>query len=654
MNTKTDEQGKFSFNDIPENAKFDFRVKKPGRAATVTMDMEKFHNNQTLGYSAGQTDIKIVQPPEASIKGIVVQKETGKPVGGVRISLGQDSQISLLYSLKTVISAEDGTFSFNELPVMKFSLAPVNPAEKASELVSKPVEVTTKEGATTSGVKIELGKGEILEVLVKDAKDKQPVEQASVIIQPQEGGKTENARTNKEGIAQFRLATGSYQIIQIYKPDYKQIRSDEVVAIEDGKTKRMEFSLESYGKITGTVRGENDELVTGAIVFVNPPIASESKTDNNGKFSLTERQGGYEEEGFPYLIIRDKEHNLAASYELYDKKENIEIKLSRGITISGKVIDSNDNPIQKPTISVVFRTSNVGVIKEEKDVADKQGNFKIQALPEGVTYSVYAQADGYGRETTSYKEGLKSGDSFELEPIVLKPANMSVSGMVLDIDGKPASDADVYCSGTGQTQQHIKTNNEGKFTLEKVCSGRISVQAQKQNESGKTLFGHTQTEGGATDVQIIISESGSAHTVQPQPVSLMGKSLPDLKSILDDFNPDMIKTKRVLICFWDIEQRPSRNCILELSKNTQKLKEKNIDVITIHTSNVEQEYLDEWLKEYNISFPVGIIDKNEEQTRLNWGVKALPWMILTDKEHVVQAEGFSINKLDEEIKSESK
>lgn len=30
-------------------------------------------------------------------------------------------------------------------------------------------------------------------------------------------------------------------------------------------------------------------------------------------------------------------------------------------------------------------------------------------------------------------------------------------------------------------------------------------------------------------------------------------------------------------------------------------------------------------------FPVGIIQENAEKTRLNWGVKALPWLILTDK-----------------------
>ena len=51
-----------------------------------------------------------------------------------------------------------------------------------------------------------------------------------------------------------------------------------------------------------------------------------------------------------------------------------------------------------------------------------------------------------------------------------------------------------------------------------------------------------------------------------------------------------------------------------------------------------------------MDFPVGMNKENIE-LQFNWGVKALPWMILTDKEHIVTAEGFSITELDENIKN---
>lgn len=37
----------------------------------------------------------------------------------------------------------------------------------------------------------------------------------------------------------------------------------------------------------------------------------------------------------------------------------------------------------------------------------------------------------------------------------------------------------------------------------------------------------------------------------------------------------------------------------------------------------------------------------DNHTRYNWGVRSLPWMILTDKNHIVAAEGFTVSELDE-------
>jgi hypothetical protein len=115
----------------------------------------------------------------------------------------------------------------------------------------------------------------------------------------------------------------------------------------------------------------------------------------------------------------------------------------------------------------------------------------------------------------------------------------------------------------------------------------------------------------------------------------------------------------MLVCFFDMQQRPSRNCILQLSKRAEDLKVKNITVVAVQASKVEQAKLDEWITQNNISFPIGMIQidsstefvKVEETLHLTWGAQSLPWLILTNKEHVVIAEGFAVNELDEKITS---
>jgi len=45
-----------------------------------------------------------------------------------------------------------------------------------------------------------------------------------------------------------------------------------------------------------------------------------------------------------------------------------------------------------------------------------------------------------------------------------------------------------------------------------------------------------------------------------------------------------------------------------------------------------------------------MIQGDVEKTRFTWGVKSLPWLILTDRNHVVAAEGFALAELDDMLK----
>ena len=41
--------------------------------------------------------------------------------------------------------------------------------------------------------------------------------------------------------------------------------------------------------------------------------------------------------------------------------------------------------------------------------------------------------------------------------------------------------------------------------------------------------------------------------------------------------------------------------------------------------------------------------QGDAKTRFTWGVRSLPWLILTDAKHVVRAEGFALTELDDKI-----
>lgn len=51
---------------------------------------------------------------------------------------------------------------------------------------------------------------------------------------------------------------------------------------------------------------------------------------------------------------------------------------------------------------------------------------------------------------------------------------------------------------------------------------------------------------------------------------------------------------------------------------------------------------------------VGMVEGDPEKIHFAWSVRSLPWLILTDQEHVVGSNGFSLAELDEKIRAAEK
>ncbi len=322
-----------------------------------------------------------------------------------------------------------------------------------------------------------------------------------------------------------------------------------------------------------------------------------------------------------------------------------------GVIFTGKVVDSNGKGIAGGQITVMLRASNWGSSIEYRETkTDAQGKFEVNAIPPEHRYGLTAMADGYGQKQVDVQADDAVNNRLDAGQLELAVANLSVSGVVVDVNDKPVDGARVNCNGgDGQPQRDTQSNAEGKFTLDKVCQGRIRISA---SISGKTSqYGYVETEAGATDVKIVVSESSSGTRYVPrQPPSLVGKALPDLKELKLTLSPEDSEDKMLLVCFFDMEQRPSRYCVTQLAKQAEQLKEKGVIIVAVQGSKVDENALNEWIKKSNISFQVGTAEGDVEKTKFAWGVRSLPWLILANRKHIITAEGFSVTELDKKIK----
>jgi hypothetical protein len=126
----------------------------------------------------------------------------------------------------------------------------------------------------------------------------------------------------------------------------------------------------------------------------------------------------------------------------------------------------------------------------------------------------------------------------------------------------------------------------------------------------------------------------------------VGKSLPDLPDLAKDLSGLQTGGRRILVCLVDLDQRPSRRGLTDLSQKAGDLSAKAIDVAVVQVSQLDPQKYDDWLKTNNVTLPIHPASAGFEANKAKWCVQSLPWLILTDQSHKVVAEGFAVNELD--------
>ncbi|MHC4323984.1 MAG: MSCRAMM family protein, partial [Planctomycetota bacterium] len=173
--TKTDSQGRFQFNQFAADVSCDFWVKTQRLGS-----MYKYttHMLSSCGFEVWRPDIRLVLPREGGIKGHVVEAETCSPVGDVELTIKADREredISNLYRTRMIMTDTNGVFECTGLPEGKHKIQLAESENETDQWTAKPVEVNVAAGRTSDDVKVLLEKGGLIECMVRDSGNKQPL-----------------------------------------------------------------------------------------------------------------------------------------------------------------------------------------------------------------------------------------------------------------------------------------------------------------------------------------------------------------------------------------------------------------------------------------------------------------------------------------------
>ncbi|MBN2589223.1 MAG: hypothetical protein JXA96_05145, partial [Sedimentisphaerales bacterium] len=391
-------------------------------------------------------------------------------------------------------------------------------------------------------------------------------------------------------------------------------------------------------------------------------------TSEEGKFSY--RWSGF---AISYPFDGQCELKIEADGYLYEtappitlgqQYEPAVIRMTKGEPFSGTITDSENKPIPGAEVGWIGPDSKAfinngkfdqrGLVEQTQVIVKTDINGQFELPPsrnEGLIVVVH-ENKGYASISS---EDFENGSKIQLNPwakiegtIISSDETRKEYTVLINtaISDEELSAQKIYWmfDGTSYSQKDFVINYVPPVPVY-ICQYIDSERMKREYlepQPGQTYKVELSDEPAIISGRII------------EPDSLEGKELPKMNDIEINSDNEPTDNSMNLICFWDFEQRPSRNMITQLSKRIQELEEKGILVLTINTSDTEQKVLDDWLKEQNINLKVGKITADIEKTKFNWGVKSLPWLILTDKNHIVIAEGFNLEDLNEKISSINK
>jgi hypothetical protein len=139
------------------------------------------------------------------------------------------------------------------------------------------------------------------------------------------------------------------------------------------------------------------------------------------------------------------------------------------------------------------------------------------------------------------------------------------------------------------------------------------------------------------------------------------KTLGGFEDFVRDFGlnvkPEQWKNKRLLLCFFDAGRQASQQLITALKSRKKELTENDVETFFLEITGLGRAELQSWVSRNKVDFPAGgfyayfeSMDKDDQRTGIAKRADELPWLILADHNHVVAAEGFSLEELDEKIK----
>jgi protocatechuate 3,4-dioxygenase beta subunit len=446
-----------------------------------------------------------------SLRGRVLDRD-GAPIEGATVRLASPA--------RELSTGAGGTFAFDELPAGAYLLSAHHQDRAAG-----PLRVHLDDGS--GPVDLRLFAAARLRIRVVSAADSRPIAGARVQVRSTSMPGDPDVRTgdtDADGVLEMRaLAPGTWAV-GAAAPGFRT--EDQPLPPQAGLDWSIELRLLPGAPVHGRVSDATGAPVAGAVVRAFPAEIEllQVARPEPGRLAVVTDQAG----AFTVPALETGAHSLVATHPAYlpgtsvaleldgrTPKHGVEIRLERGASVAGRVVDAAGVPVP----GAVVRTNAVDPVTPGAGsvhaLTGTGGEFLLAGLPEAEVDLVAATASASSDEHRVDLSATPVVEGVELALVFTD----TIEGVVTDAEGAPIPDAQVVCVGEMRgaigTRPILPETSDaaGRFACRGLAPGEYELTAMRpypnNNISPWMRSAGAVALAGDHDVAIVIPDDGA-------------------------------------------------------------------------------------------------------------------------------------------------
>lgn len=490
----------------------------PGAYSVLVSADGKAPVERDVTVSRGRVTVEAISLATGTITatGEVVDGATGSPLRGATVELVRGDNV-VVGKAETGVT---GRFTIRmDLPEDNYRLRVTMPGYTPVE--TEPQSVAAGGLLDHSGlnrIKIFRTTGTVESVLTTIGN--RPIRTAEIVLVRKGLGEVATARVNSNGEVRFEgVPAGdgiqyqlmAYNAVDSLTVDHIDLAISDWFTVKPGGTVQIPLVAQQFNDqslvrstVTGTVVGPTGLPIEGATVELirRSHVAYKATTDAEGKFIIehvdASQDGGSVQS--PYMLRVSKEGYVTSREVVVSGTSTTTFHVPGGgrltlqatlhpalATVQGRIVDSLGRPVSGAEVKMVLADGReVG-----RDRTDGGGWYRLGSVPTTTGWAALSvTAEGYlPTGLIDMTAALNAGDA--LPTVRLMPADTTLDGVVVDLQGRPVTGATVQLHLDGVKVAESRSESDGYFAVKADVSsaslGLLLVEREGYSQGGVVL-----------------------------------------------------------------------------------------------------------------------------------------------------------------------